>query len=105
MRHSDAYCIRHGYGVYAIRNKHEAKALYDFCAEQIVELMDKPKDCQEPRLEIFKRTMDIYANNFMLKPEDMPTEPIECHCGHCHKYFMPYDIWAYANEHANFYWS
>jgi len=107
MRHSQAYYIRHGYGVYAIRNKREAKALYDFCAEQIVEMFGKPIDNPDEtsRMEIFKRTMDIYANNFLLKPEAMPTELIECHCGHCHKHFVPYDIWTYANEHANWYWS
>lgn len=107
MRHSQAYYIRHGYGVYAIRNKREAKALYDFCAEQIVEMFGKPIDNPDEisRVEIFKRTMDIYANNFISKPEAVSAELIECHCGHCHKYFAPYDIWTYANEHTNWYWS
>ena len=105
MRHSQAYYIRHGYGVFAIRNKREAKALYDFCAEQIVELFGRPPECQQPRLEIFKWTMDIYANNFMLEPDKIPTEPIKCHCGHCSGRYMPYDIWSYATDHAQFYWS
>ncbi len=105
MRHSYAYYIRHGYGVFAIRNKREAKALYNFCSEQIVELLGRQPECQQPRLEVFEKTMDTYNNAFISKTPEKQVGLIKCHCGHCHGMYDSSDFWSYATDHARFYWS
>lgn len=103
--HPYSWYIRRGYGTHAIRNKREAKALYDFCAEQLVELCTRRPECRQPRAEIYQHTMEIYRNNFEIKLENLSADLIWCECGHCSGVFAPYDIWQYTNEHSNWYWS
>lgn len=95
-----SYYVRHGYGIYGVRNKREAKALYDFCLK---ELSEEPID--KVREEIYHHTLALYKNNFETKPEELRADLLYCKCGHCDGVFTPYDIWAYVNEHAGWYWS
>ena len=101
--HRYSWYIRRGYGVYAIRNDREAKALYDFCKKQVAEMVeDNLTDNQ--RMKVYRMTMELYQNNF----NHVGDEAMElrcCDCGACDHFFAPYDIWDYANSHASWYWS
>lgn len=101
--HRYSWYIRRGYGVHAVRNKREAKALYDFCKDQIVE-MEERGNYDNPRMKVYKMTMEMYQSNFHPRHKD-PIEMVCCDCGTCEHFFAPYDIWDYANTHAGWYWS
>lgn len=100
--HRYSWYIKRGYGVYAIRNKREAKALYDFCRQQVAE-MEENQQQDNPKLKIYKKTMEIFQNNF--RGIGSQEELTCCDCGQCSNLYAPYDIWQYANDHANWYWN
>lgn len=101
--HRYGWYIRRGYGVHAIRNKREAKALCDFCLKELARESDMTA-LNATREEIYRNTLAIYKNNFETKPEELHADLLQCGCGRCSGVFAPYDIWKYTNEHANWYW-
>lgn len=101
LPHRYSWYIRRGYGIHAIRNKREAKALYDFCNRRIAEL-EQERKYDDPRLAVYKKTMEIYQNNF--RDTGRQDELLCCDCGQCSNFYASYDIWQYANDHAGFYW-
>lgn len=102
--HRYSWFIERGYGVYAIRNKREAKALYRFCLDSIADAHEAgDKNLDTTRNQVYENTIEIYRNNFC-DQNLYEQELIFCDCGHCDGVFLPYDIWAYTNNHAGWYW-
>lgn len=52
--------IRRGYGIWPIRNKHEAKALYEFCKQQFKEHSIEQIKLNKKRFQIYRAYMEIY---------------------------------------------
>ena len=99
MIHTQAYYIRNGYGLFPIRNKREAKALYKFCLEQ---LSDENFCKHNPaKAEVLSNTVTLYHNNFDVPLELHPS--ITCQCGFCDHSFWNFE--DYVQEHCGWYWS
>ena len=100
MIHSNAYYIRHGYGLFPIRNRREAKALYEFCLEQLSE--EDFCKLNPAKAEVFRNTVTLYHDDFDEPFELHPS--IHCKCGCCNKqsYWTFYD---YVQDHCGWYWS
>lgn len=96
-RTSEAYRIRHGFGIYPIRNKREARALYKFCEEQLKE-EHLYLDDNKKRLEVYQAYINLYRASFMnLKDDYIPDTTL--------------DGWHYTNvydftqDYAGWFWS
>ena len=62
---SEFYRIRKGNGVFPIRNKREAKALYAFCVNQLRNEMDEEEQkLNKPRCMAFMLYMECWASTF-----------------------------------------
>jgi hypothetical protein len=56
--------IRRGYGIWPIRNKHEAKALYEFCKQQFKERDIEQIKLNKKRFQIYRAYMEVYDFEF-----------------------------------------
>lgn len=56
--------IRQGYGIWPIRNKYEAKALYDFCKQQFQESSLDHIELNKKRFRVYRAYMEVYDFEF-----------------------------------------
>ena len=102
MIHTQAYYIRNGYGLFPIRNKREAKALYEFCLKQISD----ENFCRfnPQKAEVFKNTIILYHDEFDIPFELSPA--LKCKCGQsvC-EHISYHNFYWYVSEHCGWYWS
>ena len=114
IAHSRTYRIRTGYGVFAIRNKREAKALYEFCREWLAERSGtREYEINRDRVEIFHNTIALYLHQFENRPGGEFS--LRCRCDRCRgethegRYMGSgegyYNFYDYVNDHAGWYWS
>lgn len=107
MIHRASYYIRHGYGLTAIRNGREAKALVEFCREQLLDQVEH-NIVYSHRHFVYKMTIEMYHD--MIDGELHPLRI--CNCPDCKKivgkkfYRARYsNFFEYVDAHVSYYWS
>lgn len=115
-RFSEPYRIRNGWGSDCVRNAREAKALYEFCRNWLVEREGTQEyELNPDRVKIYRNTIYLYLMEFddtlwgldkESKDENGIFELVNCTCPHCkydlHEY---YSFFEYANDHCGWYWT
>jgi hypothetical protein len=98
---SGTYRIRHGYGVYPIRNKREAKALYQFCRQELKDWDDERCHLNPRRYEIYAHYIRLYRWAFEDKGDD------EYFTGKAVKKFgiSAISVYDFARQYAGWFWS
>jgi hypothetical protein len=77
-KHSELYRIRNGFGLRAIRNDRELKALIDFCKKEL-------RDTEHMKLN--PNMADVYSETVRLYESDN------------------IDLFQYIEDHVGWYWS
>ncbi len=104
---STPYRIRNGWGLDCIRNGREAKALYDFCKNWLLER----EGTQEYKLNldraaIFETTMALYDMEFADWDDLVELRLFPCNCPeHKNSDHLYHSFYEYVNDHCGWYWS
>ena len=106
LAHFPTYRIRHGYGLEPIRNKREAKALYDFCQSWLDRTEGtEERDLNPERAEIYEHTIKLYEYEF--KGASLDDDFVHCHCPSCKNAGngqRHYNFYDYIENHCAWYW-
>lgn len=99
---SASWRIRRGYGLEPIRNLREARALYEFC---IQELAFRDQTADKNKTTVLMNTCTLYQQLDSLTP-DME---VICTCPRCkgvNKKGMHYNnFYDYVEDHCGWYWN
>jgi hypothetical protein len=102
-RFSEPYRIRNGFGLNAIRNEREAKALYDFCVNELAD--KRHMDLNPERCGVYEHYVELYQWTFM----EMADKKYKLYKGYM-KFLRgsrtsTSNIYAFARDNAGWFWN
>lgn len=92
---SYTYQVRHGWGVSCVRNRREARALYEFCLRWFLE---GTAELNPQKSQVLSNTMALYYGEQVQERYEW----VVCECGECRKNY--YNFYDYVNDHCGWYW-
>ena len=106
-RFSEPYRIRNGWGLDCVRNMREARAVYDFCKNWLLEREGTQEyELNPERVFIFETTIALYDFEFTDFDDFTELELYDCKCPCCkNNNHLYYSFYEYVNDHCGWYWT